>query len=547
MIFGFQNITYSELKIISLVIFFFFTVLLSGVVFLFVKLKYFDRKGFKNNSEIKDLILLSSGGGYYFCYISDKQDQEISPSLVTMLGLKIGSKKFEDIEKIFELEHKNKLVEGLENLKNRKKSKIMLEVSASIQGKERFFVINGNGIENYKNNLVGVILWFFEITEYKQYLFSLEEGLTANISKQKNYEDYLNLLPFPVWVRNNKNLDIIFYNSSYNHLILENLDKELLANGKIPNVYENLEEDSYNCLLEKKEFSTSRHLVIGGKRSLYDISEIPSKENDFAIGFLIDMSKFENLKQELSDHVSSHSDLFESSSVAIAIYGKDTKLKFFNNAFIKLWLFDENWLNSKPLYQEVLENLRQRELLPKNVGLGSIHDKKDKIFTNLIKVHNEFLNLPNGKILRIIVIPHAFGGLLFSYETIHGDEALYRKNSILHYEALNSITEGALLYNRDGFLEFFNKKFVEIFQLPEVALKQKPHFSILNKLIDSIGLYNKQAYGDNLFKLEEMGKGEYIEKRMTLNDGKLIKFVIKPLSEGNIMVSIVEICNEGHN
>lgn len=536
-------ISYLEIKIVLLAFFLLLGgVLLTGILFLFIKSKYFNLNQHENIGEIRDLILLASGGGYYFYYVSGEKEEELSDSLISMLSLSINCKTFEDIEEIFDDEFREKLVQSLEDLKSRLTKKVVLEGRVLIKGKELILSVHGNGVEDYKGNLVGVILWFFDITKDRLLSADLEKKLLSSLKKQEEYKSYLNLLPLPFWVRDIKSSDIFFYNSAYDKIVLDNKGKEL---EKIPCVYENLEKEADSLLSKGEVFYISKHLVMRGKRNLYDITEVPFSDS-FSAGFLVNMSKYEGVKQELSDHVSNHSDLFENSSVGIAIYGKDTRLNFFNNAFTALWQLDEKWLNTKPLYQEVLENLRRRELLPENPGFGSIHDKKDKIFTNLIKLYNEFLNLPNGNILRIIVIPHAFGGLLFAYEIIHGDEAVHKKNAILHYELLNSISEGALLYNRDGFLEFFNKKFIEIFNLPEIVLKQKPHFSQLNKLISSMNIYDKDVYGDNLFTLKEMTQNEYFEKQIKLNNGKIINFIIKPLSEGNVMVSALNVCQDNH-
>ena len=53
-----------------------------------------------------------------------------------------------------------------------------------------------------------------------------------------------------------------------------------------------------------------------------------------------------------------------SSQTAVAIFGKDQKLTFYNRAFVKLWGFPEAWLDRHPSDGEILDRLREMRKLP---------------------------------------------------------------------------------------------------------------------------------------------------------------------------------------
>ena len=61
---------------------------------------------------------------------------------------------------------------------------------------------------------------------------------------------------------------------------------------------------------------------------------------------------------ELRRHASAHAEVLESIGAAVAIYGADQRLKFFNAAFAAMWGLEAEWLAGEPSFGDVLERLR---------------------------------------------------------------------------------------------------------------------------------------------------------------------------------------------
>ena len=59
-----------------------------------------------------------------------------------------------------------------------------------------------------------------------------------------------------------------------------------------------------------------------------------------------------------------HGQVLESIHAAVAIYGADKRLSFFNSAFAGLWGIEEEWLAGEPSLDELLERLRERRRVP---------------------------------------------------------------------------------------------------------------------------------------------------------------------------------------
>ena len=107
------------------------------------------------------------------------------------------------------------------------------------------------------------------------------------------------------------------------------------------------------------------HVVVGGSRRLFDIIELPCSDGG-AIGFALDRTDVEVAETELRRQVSAHAEVLESVGAAVAIYGADQRLKFFNAAFAELWGLEAEWLAAEPLFGDVLERLRERRRIPEH-------------------------------------------------------------------------------------------------------------------------------------------------------------------------------------
>jgi hypothetical protein len=101
----------------------------------------------------------------------------------------------------------------------------------------------------------------------------------------------------------------------------------------------------------------------------------------------------------------SHREVLEQLSAAIAMFGPDTRLKFHNTAFARLWGLDEVWHSTEPTNSEVLEALRDRRKIPEHADFLAFKRERLGLFTSLIEPLEEFLHLPDGRTLRLAITP----------------------------------------------------------------------------------------------------------------------------------------------
>src|SRR5205807_9170372 len=138
------------------------------------------------------------------------------------------------------------------------------------------------------------------------------------------------------------------------------------------------------------------HVVIAGAGRLLELSEAPDRSGG-TIGFVVDHTDLESAESQLVRHVNAHGQVLESIQAAVAIYGADKRLSFFNSAFARLWGIEEEWLTGEPSLDELLERLRERRRVPEYADFRAFKRQQLNMFTSLIEPQSELMHLPDGR------------------------------------------------------------------------------------------------------------------------------------------------------
>ncbi|MEE3093616.1 MAG: sensor histidine kinase, partial [Pseudomonadota bacterium] len=104
----------------------------------------------------------------------------------------------------------------------------------------------------------------------------------------------------------------------------------------------------------------------------------------FVAGHAIDVTAMENVQSELSSHITAQRDFLKSLATAIAIFGPDRRLKFYNRAFVVLWHFKASALDTEPQLGELLELLWEDRQLPELVDFPARKQAQDRLFVSVI-------------------------------------------------------------------------------------------------------------------------------------------------------------------
>lgn len=355
----------------------------------------------------------------------------------------------------------------------------------------------------------------------------------------RRYSNIINSSPHLVWLRD-ENLAITFCNLAFSEVAEETTD-DIVALGDME-LFKGHRQLAAKAWENGQELVERRHVIVSGERRLYIIREIPLKREGMMVGFGTHISELEAAQEEIQRHVSALRDLLESSTSAMAIYGKDQRLKFYNFAFVTLWKFEETWLDTEPTYGEVLENMRERRKLPEQANFKAFKDSQLKLFTTLIDPEEEFFYLPDGKTLRVIAIPHALGGILFAYEDVTDRLALERSYNTLiavQRETLDNLHEGIVVFGENGRLSLSNPTFLKQWNLTAEFTGSEPHIrDVLNKCRELFVTDDWDKFLSNL--VARLQQRQFFALRFERSDGTVLDCACVPLPDGATLLSFTD-------
>ena len=280
------------------------------------------------------------------------------------------------------------------------------------------------------------------------------------------------------------------------------------------------------------------HVVVGGERRRLELAEAPLQSGG-TIGFAVDVTAREALQAELRRVVAAHADVLENLETAIAIFGADQRLRFFNGAYARLWKLEENWLRSEPDFGTVLEELRAQRRLPEHANFRDFKRQRLKLFTSLIEPLEELIYIPDGTTLRARILPHPLGGLLLTYEDVTDNLVLERSYNTLmavQRETIDNLQEGVAVIGPDGRIKLWNPAFQRLWTLSDEELAAEMH---VGELVDRMQRFqpppaDPRAERERLIArlIDRTPRHERSER----GDGMVLELSSVPLPDGGVLV-----------
>jgi len=354
------------------------------------------------------------------------------------------------------------------------------------------------------------------------------------------YKAILDALPIPVWLRD-KGLALTWGN----HAFLKGAGAKDLETARREQVaLDKSERDlaaiarSENSLQEAKRFS-----VVNGQRRALSFTEIPLGDAGI-IGTAVDVTDITAAEARLQQHADAHAATLDTLQTAVAIFGPDQKLSFYNKAFVRLWGLPETFLDKHPGEGEILDRLRDARKLPEQRDYQAWKRGRLALYKDGARerASEEAWHMPGGQTIRVVTQPHPFGGLTFLYEDVTARltlESDYNTLMKVQSATLDTLSEGVAVFGPDGKLKLHNAAFSRIWEFEAGDLADEPH-------VRTIAALSKDKFGDTglweqLIQAIVAGAAARELGEVERSDRSILSLSTSPLPDGATLVTFNDV------
>nr|WP_272213730.1 PAS-domain containing protein [Marinicella sp. W31]MDC2879680.1 PAS-domain containing protein [Marinicella sp. W31] len=226
-------------------------------------------------------------------------------------------------------------------------------------------------------------------------------------------------------------------------------------------------------------FDGRQPVVTGGNRTFFELSEVPC--GDGSAGIARDVSELQSVENALEQTLESHADTLNHLHTAVAIFDDGRRLKFYNQAFEKLWKLDMGFLESHPDNGELFERLRADGKLPEPHQWREWKEKVLSVYRT-VEPYSDLWYLPSGETLSVFASAHPRGGTTWVFENHTEQVALKtRYNTLVKVqgETIDHLAEGVAVFGPDGRLKLSNPAFLALWRIADRDAEPGTHIRTL--------------------------------------------------------------------
>ncbi len=425
--------------------------------------------------------------------------------------------------------------------------KVSSAINALIRNNKPFQMRVTDSIDGFNYQLNGeskegkTVFWLKDITNQMLAEHIQLEAFQKNEHLLLKLQSIMDGLPFLVWHRD-ENQKIDYCNLAYAKAVQSTPTKIYADNIELitTRFAKTLARKAHN----QQELQTLESpATADGERKHFRLYEVPDKKGNGTLGFAYDITDLNELKLNTKRIVDAHNDVLDHLSTAIAIFDSTGILQYFNQAYVTLKSFDEEFLKSKPGLDQVLEDLRSRRQLPEHADFPAYKKRLIQQLTEQTEPFEELIHLPDERTIRMFTAPHPMGGLLFMLEDVTDYLFLERHNKALldaYQTTLDNLFEGVIVIGSDNRLKIFNPSFLTMWNFSEADIEPDMH---LSQIIDKIKDFFEYEGEWEPFKAQIIENAtDRVAKtgQLKRKDGTVVDFGYVPLPNGDHLLSYTD-------
>lgn len=287
-------------------------------------------------------------------------------------------------------------------------------------------------------------------------------------------------------------------------------------------------------------FAGKLSTVVGGDRRVFAVTDHATAAG--SAGIAVDVSDTESVREQSERMARSHAHTLDQLNTAIAIFDSGRKLRFFNQAFQKLWELDIGFLESAPEHALVLDRLRSEGKLAEQPEWRRWKETLLEAY-RAVDSQEHWWHLPDGRTVRVVANPQANGGVTWIFENLTEQidlESRYKTAVRVQGETLDNLAEGVAVFGSDGVARLSNPAFARLWGLDDKQAEAGTHISAIRDLCAARAGENPwsdfvaAATGFDDERRDRQGQVELV-------DGSVLRYAVIHLPNGQVMITFVDI------
>ena len=214
-------------------------------------------------------------------------------------------------------------------------------------------------------------------------------------------------------------------------------------------------------------------VTVAGDRRMLDVTEACTASG--TAGFAVDMNEIEQVRASFQATVGSHVRTLDHLTSAVASFDEHRRLRFYNQAFLKLWGLAPATLEDAPDNASVFEELRAHGRIAEQSNFREWRDGILEVYQAESPYEDRWL-LPDGRTVRVLGNPEPSGGVTWVFENVTEQQELetaFAELTRVQGETLDHLSEAVAVFGSDGRLKLSNPAFRRVWGLPEELVQRE--------------------------------------------------------------------------
>jgi signal transduction histidine kinase len=388
------------------------------------------------------------------------------------------------------------------------------------------------------------LVWWFDFTGSQKELARLRAETS---SARRDFAALVGLIeaaPIPMWFRG-PDMQLRLVNTAYVEAVgAKSAEEVVRGQVELIEAADGLSAAQVARQASDKDLPVERivQATVGTQRRTLRVSDLPLGREGVA-GYGIDVEEMEEQARAFRAFREAQRSMLDQLSIGVAQFDGDRRLTFANQPFQRIFALPPNARLDPLEFDRFLDMARDAGRLPEARDFP-VWRRELGVWFTAGATSEDAWTLSDGTHLRIVAQPQPDGGLVMVAEDRSEQLALSAVRDTLlrtRTATFDSLFESLAVFAPDGRMQLWNRRFPEIWGLPDEWLDEHPR---IEALLERIGPRlarpgQRQAIGEivRAATLDRKQRGGQV----TLSDGRTLEFAGVPLPDGNGLLTVLDV------